>query len=226
LGRSGPQIIRIGFGSWAVGGGGWAFGWGPQDDAQSLARMRHALELGVNWIDTAAVYGLGHSEELIGRLLRDIRHRNARTSLRNAASSGRARRNASVPSDLSGVVMMKVPLLLSTILALTTMSANGDAQLRLAVSPAQSFAPSNLNIRARLVPSPENRALMIIAESDEFYRSSQIALEGDHAPATITFEFRGVPGGDYIVSAVLTDSVGRRRAIAEQKVSVIEAAGR
>jgi aryl-alcohol dehydrogenase-like predicted oxidoreductase len=72
LGRTGLQITRLGFGSWAVGGGGWAFGWGPQDDGASLATMRHALDLGVNWIDTAAVYGLGHSEEVVGRLLRDI----------------------------------------------------------------------------------------------------------------------------------------------------------
>jgi aryl-alcohol dehydrogenase-like predicted oxidoreductase len=72
LGRSGLQISRVGFGSWAVGGGGWAYGWGPQDDAASLATLRHALELGVNWIDTAAVYGLGHSEEVVGRLLREI----------------------------------------------------------------------------------------------------------------------------------------------------------
>src|ERR1700716_2931016 len=72
LGRTGLQITRVGFGSWAVGGGGWSFGWGPQDDTESLAAMRHALELGVNWIDTAAVYGLGHSEELVGRLLREL----------------------------------------------------------------------------------------------------------------------------------------------------------
>jgi len=56
----------------AVGGGGWSFGWGPQDDADSLATTRHALELGVNWIDTAPVYGLGHSEELVGRLIREL----------------------------------------------------------------------------------------------------------------------------------------------------------
>ena len=72
LGRSGLNITRVGFGSWAVGGGGWAFGWGPQDDAASLATMRHALEAGVNWIDTAAVYGLGHSEEMVGQLLREL----------------------------------------------------------------------------------------------------------------------------------------------------------
>lgn len=72
LGCSRLQITRLGFGSWAVGGGGWSFGWGPQDDADSLATMRHALELGINWIDTAAVYGLGHSEEVVGRLLREL----------------------------------------------------------------------------------------------------------------------------------------------------------
>lgn len=72
LGKNGPQITPVGFGAWAIGGGGWAYGWGPQDDVASLAAMRRALELGVNWIDTAAVYGLGHSEELVGRLLREL----------------------------------------------------------------------------------------------------------------------------------------------------------
>lgn len=75
LGRSGLEITTVGFGAWAIGGGGWSFGWGPQDDADSLATMRHALELGINWIDTAAVYGLGHSEEVVGRLLRELPER-------------------------------------------------------------------------------------------------------------------------------------------------------
>ncbi|MFL5401663.1 MAG: aldo/keto reductase [Gemmatimonadales bacterium] len=72
LGRSGLQLSTVGFGAWAVGGGGWAFGWGPQDDAASLATIRHAVELGVNWIDTAAVYGLGHSEEVVRQALADF----------------------------------------------------------------------------------------------------------------------------------------------------------
>src|ERR1700722_20478404 len=72
LGQSGMEITRGGFGAWAIGGGGWSFGSGPQDDTASLAAMRRALELGVNWIDTAAVYGLGHSEAVVGRLLRDL----------------------------------------------------------------------------------------------------------------------------------------------------------
>ena len=66
------KITRVGFGAWAIGGGGWAFAWGDQDDSESIAAMRHAVESGVNWIDTAAVYGLGHSEELVGRVLRDL----------------------------------------------------------------------------------------------------------------------------------------------------------
>lgn len=69
LGSSGLQITPVGFGAWAAGGGGWSFGWGPQDDDASLSAMRRALEHGVNWIDTAPVYGLGHSEEIVGRLL-------------------------------------------------------------------------------------------------------------------------------------------------------------
>jgi aryl-alcohol dehydrogenase-like predicted oxidoreductase len=72
LGLSGLEITRVGFGAWAAGGGGWSFGWGPQDDEASLAAMRRAIERGINWIDTAPVYGLGHSEELVGRLLREV----------------------------------------------------------------------------------------------------------------------------------------------------------
>jgi aryl-alcohol dehydrogenase-like predicted oxidoreductase len=72
LGKSGLEITTVGFGSWAVGGGGWSFGWGPQDDDVSIAAIRHAVSLGVNWIDTAAVYGLGHSEEVVARAIQGI----------------------------------------------------------------------------------------------------------------------------------------------------------
>jgi aryl-alcohol dehydrogenase-like predicted oxidoreductase len=67
LGNSDLDITRVGFGAWALGGGGWAFAWGPQDDADSVAAIRAAVDAGMNWIDTAAVYGLGHSEEVVGR---------------------------------------------------------------------------------------------------------------------------------------------------------------
>jgi aryl-alcohol dehydrogenase-like predicted oxidoreductase len=71
LGTTDLQISTVGFGAWAVGGE-WFHGWGPQDDATSIAAIRHAVDLGVNWIDTAAIYGLGHSEEVVGRALREI----------------------------------------------------------------------------------------------------------------------------------------------------------
>ncbi|MEU1877950.1 aldo/keto reductase [Streptosporangium sp. NPDC020072] len=67
LGSTGMNVSRLGFGSWAVSGPGWHFGWGATDDAESIAAIRRAVTSGVNWIDTAAVYGLGHSEELVGR---------------------------------------------------------------------------------------------------------------------------------------------------------------
>src|ERR1700730_10146207 len=65
LGNSDLFITLIGFGAWAIGGAGWEFGWGEQDDQASIAAIHRALSLGVNWIDTAAVYGLGHSEEVL-----------------------------------------------------------------------------------------------------------------------------------------------------------------
>jgi aryl-alcohol dehydrogenase-like predicted oxidoreductase len=70
LGNSDLQITPVGYGAWAVGGSGWQFAWGSQDDDDSIAAIHSALELGVNWIDTAAVYGLGHSEEVVGRALK------------------------------------------------------------------------------------------------------------------------------------------------------------
>lgn len=69
LGNSDLRITPIGFGAWAIGGGGWAFAWGAQDDQESVAAIHRALDLGINWIDTAAVYGLGHSEEVVARAL-------------------------------------------------------------------------------------------------------------------------------------------------------------
>src|ERR1700678_4189884 len=66
LGGTGLEITRVGFGAWAIGGGGWEFGWGPQDDEQSIAAIHHALERGINWIDTAAAYGFGRSERIVG----------------------------------------------------------------------------------------------------------------------------------------------------------------
>ncbi len=71
LGNSDLRITPVGFGAWAIGGAGWQFAWGSQDDSDSVGAIHRALELGVNWIDTAAVYGLGHSEEVVARAVKD-----------------------------------------------------------------------------------------------------------------------------------------------------------
>jgi aryl-alcohol dehydrogenase-like predicted oxidoreductase len=70
LGNSDLQITPVGFGAWAIGGSGWDFAWGHQEDADSIAAIHRSLELGVNWIDTAAVYGIGHSEEMVAHALK------------------------------------------------------------------------------------------------------------------------------------------------------------
>lgn len=75
LGNTDLNLTSIGFGAWAIGGGNWEFAWGPQDDAESIAAIHRALELGVNWIDTAAIYGLGHSEEVVARALKATSHK-------------------------------------------------------------------------------------------------------------------------------------------------------
>jgi aryl-alcohol dehydrogenase-like predicted oxidoreductase len=75
LGRTGLEITRVGLGAWAIGGGGWEFGWGPQDDEESIGAIHRALDLGVNWIDTAGAYGFGRSEQVVGRALDGLHER-------------------------------------------------------------------------------------------------------------------------------------------------------
>jgi aryl-alcohol dehydrogenase-like predicted oxidoreductase len=75
LGNTGMRITPVGFGSWAIGGAGWAYGWGEQDDGDAIAAIQRAMELGVNWIDTAAVYGLGHSEDLVAKAVAGMQHK-------------------------------------------------------------------------------------------------------------------------------------------------------
>ncbi|MER9679169.1 aldo/keto reductase [Mesorhizobium sp. M0184] len=72
LGRTDMEITHVGFGAWAIGGADWAVGWGAQDDSDSITAIRHAVERGINWIDTAAIYGLGHSEEVVRQALAEI----------------------------------------------------------------------------------------------------------------------------------------------------------
>jgi aryl-alcohol dehydrogenase-like predicted oxidoreductase len=75
LGNSDMNLTRIGFGAWAIGGGDWQFSWGHQEDTESIAAIERALDLGINWIDTAAIYGLGHSEEVVARALKQSPHK-------------------------------------------------------------------------------------------------------------------------------------------------------
>ena len=75
LGNSDLQLTSIGLGAWAIGGSDWQYAWGPQDDNESIAAIHRALDLGVNWIDTAAVYGLGHSEKVVGRAVKSSSHK-------------------------------------------------------------------------------------------------------------------------------------------------------
>ena len=75
LGQTGLEVTRLGFGAWALGGGNWEFGWGPQDDDESIAAIHHALDQGINWIDTAAAYGFGRSEQTVGRALQGVAER-------------------------------------------------------------------------------------------------------------------------------------------------------
>jgi hypothetical protein len=121
--------------------------------------------------------------------------------------------------------MIRVSLSLSSLFVFTAISASGGEPLRIAASPRQSFEPSNLTVRARVIPDAGNRALEIVAEAEDFYRSSQIELDGNHSPAMVVFEFHDLPGGNYLVYGVLTDASGQRRAISQQDVRVLSRFG-
>jgi hypothetical protein len=112
-------------------------------------------------------------------------------------------------------------LLISGFLALLALPVDGNEPLTLAVSPAQSFAPAVLRVRIRVEPSVANRSLEVIADSGDFYRSSEIQLEGDRSPATMNLELRGVPVGNYRVVGILRDREGHERSMAYKDVRVI-----
>lgn len=107
----------------------------------------------------------------------------------------------------------------------TTLPLGAGEAISMKVSPAVAFAPANLMVRAFIEANSENRAVTIVADSEDFYRSSEIQLEGDRAPRTSTFEFRSLPPGTYEVKAVLIGADGRQRAFARQEINVIAAAG-
>ena len=102
-----------------------------------------------------------------------------------------------------------------------TLPLGAGEKMTLKVSPAVAFAPANLIVRAMILSDPDNRAVEIIAESEDFYRSSMIELEGDKAPRTSHFEFRSLPPGTYEVRANLVGSNGESRALIRQQINVI-----
>jgi hypothetical protein len=101
-------------------------------------------------------------------------------------------------------------------------AVGANDRLSVRVSPAVAFAPANLNVQATIEADPGNRSIEIIAESPEFYRSSEIQLDGESAPRTTLFQFRSLPTGEYSVRAVLKGQGGHRRATVERKVNVVE----
>jgi hypothetical protein len=119
---------------------------------------------------------------------------------------------------------MRLQILTAALLMSSAASLDATEALTMAVSPLQSFAPTNLTIRLRVEPDAVNRALEVVAESGEYYRSSSIQLDGSEAPRTISFEFRDVPGGNYDVRGTLISSAGKSRGAVRQHVVVIDRA--
>jgi hypothetical protein len=117
---------------------------------------------------------------------------------------------------------MKMRVSLLAILMMTsTLRAGEPEKLTLRVTPAVAFAPANLIVRAMIVADASNRAVEVVAESVDFYRSSEIQLDGDQAPRTNTFEFRSLPPGTYEVKATLIGPSGKQRALAYSQVNVV-----
>ena len=116
---------------------------------------------------------------------------------------------------------MKKLFLICGLLALAAMPAGAGGQLKMTVSPAHSFAPAVLRIRVSIEPNAVNRSLEVIADGDQFYRSSEIQLDGDHSPATFNLEMRDLPAGDYRVVGILKDGAGHERSLTSQDVKVL-----
>jgi len=119
---------------------------------------------------------------------------------------------------------MKVRGCACGLVLLLTAPLGAGERLSLRVSPSVSFAPANLVVRAMVEAHPDNRAMAIVAESDDFYRASEIQLNGDRAARTTMFEFRDLPSGAYEVRATVFDQRGSPRAQAVSRIQVVESA--
>jgi len=121
---------------------------------------------------------------------------------------------------------MRVHILTAALLFSFAVSPDASEPLSMAVSPAQSFAPTNLTIRVHVEPHADNRALEVVAESGAYCRSSRMQIDGSEAPRTISFEIRNVPGGEYDMRGALINSAGKERAAVRTHVIVIDSADR
>jgi hypothetical protein len=111
------------------------------------------------------------------------------------------------------------------LLGVMVLPADGGQGLSVRVSPAKSFAPSSLRVIARIEPSITNRSLTLIADGENFYRSSAIPLEGDQAPKIVDMQFPNLPSGEYRIVAVVTDAAGHERAVAHDAATVLSLDG-
>jgi hypothetical protein len=123
--------------------------------------------------------------------------------------------------DTAGRRSMKKVLGICGVIGLAVLPADAGQAITMKVTPLTSFAPSHIRVVARIEPSAANRALEIVADGENFYRSTMIPLEGDAAPKMFDMVFVNIPGGQYDVSAVLMDASGQRRALAHQTATVI-----
>ena len=124
-------------------------------------------------------------------------------------------------SEIGGDAMKAVCVGLLLCASTISHGAGQPDRLTLRVSPAVAFAPANMVVRASIAADADNRTIEIIAESDTFYRSSQVPLDGDRAPRTSLFEFRSLPPGIYEVKGILRGSAGHERAMVRQSINVI-----
>ena len=139
-----------------------------------------------------------------------------------AATTGRGLESGKTGNGRYDVKAAKAGAALFGMLLLAGTAPMGAGErITLKVSPAVAFAPANLVVRTTILADAENSAVQIVAESDDFYRSSEMQLEGDKAVRTATFEFRSVPSGTYQVSANLIGADGRSRGIIRQQVNVV-----
>jgi hypothetical protein len=120
---------------------------------------------------------------------------------------------------------VKCALVTCGLLMLTVLAVNGDSRLSLVVSPAISFAPATLRVQVKLDRNADNRRLTVVAESEDYYRSSEVQLDGDRAPARIVIDFRSVPSGDYQVIGVLMDGRGHQLAATFERIRVMPSLG-